>query len=144
VQCADRLRGIAKIKGGIDLNIVVLAGGYSPERDVSLSSGSLIANALMKTGHKVLMLDLYEGIDLEELSEEQYQTLFCDNKTYTYKVPSNEPNLEELRKNSNNGRSLIGKNVLELCKYSDIVFIALHGGIGENGQIQAMLDNLRN
>jgi len=43
------------------MRIVVLAGGMSPERDVSLSSGSLIANALLANGHEVLLLDLYLG-----------------------------------------------------------------------------------
>ena len=47
------------------MNIVVLAGGLSPEREVSLTSGSLIANALMKNGHRVLLLDVYLGMDLE-------------------------------------------------------------------------------
>jgi D-alanine-D-alanine ligase len=37
------------------MNIVVLAGGLSPEREVSLTSGSLIANALMKNGHAVCL-----------------------------------------------------------------------------------------
>jgi len=40
------------------MKIVVLAGGLSPERDVSLSSGSLIANSLMESGHDVLLLDI--------------------------------------------------------------------------------------
>ena len=44
------------------MNIVVLAGGLSPERNVSLTSGSLITAALKKKGHKVLMIDVYEGI----------------------------------------------------------------------------------
>ncbi|MBT2814263.1 hypothetical protein [Staphylococcus coagulans] len=44
------------------MNIIVLAGGLSDERDVSLSSGAQIANALIKNGHKVLMLDLYLGL----------------------------------------------------------------------------------
>ena len=44
------------------MKIVVLAGGYSPEREVSLCSASLIANALMRKGHRVLLLDVYEGI----------------------------------------------------------------------------------
>ena len=39
------------------MKIIVLAGGYSPEREVSLSSGSLIANALMEQGHEVFFLD---------------------------------------------------------------------------------------
>ena len=44
------------------MKIVVLAGGLSPERDVSLSSGSMIANALREAGHRVVMVDVYEGI----------------------------------------------------------------------------------
>lgn len=43
---------IGQKKGHI-MKIIVLAGGYSPEREVSLSSGSLIANALMEQGHEV-------------------------------------------------------------------------------------------
>ena len=123
------------------MKIAVLAGGYSPERDVSLSSGSLIANALTKLGHKVLLLDLYEGIEVES---NDYENLFRDDKTYEYKVNSAEPDLEELKRKNNNGNSLIGKNVLEICKYADIVFVALHGGIGENGELQAVFDILRN
>ena len=120
------------------MNIVVLAGGYSPERDVSLTSGSLVANALMKTKHKVVLLDLYEGTD-----ETNYQALFRDDKAYSYKVNNIEPDLEELKRKNNNGDSFIGKNVIEICKYADIAFIALHGGMGENGQIQAMFDVMR-
>ena len=44
------------------MKIIVLAGGYSPEREVSLSSGSLIANALMEQGHEVFFLDPWPGI----------------------------------------------------------------------------------
>ncbi|HGK7787663.1 TPA: D-alanine--D-alanine ligase, partial [Streptococcus pyogenes] len=43
------------------MKIVVLAGGLSNERDVSLSSGSKIANALISKGHDVLLMDLYYG-----------------------------------------------------------------------------------
>ena len=44
------------------MKIVVLAGGLSPEREVSLSSGTLIANALIGRGHRVLLLDVYRGM----------------------------------------------------------------------------------
>lgn len=108
------------------MNIVVLAGGYDPERDVSLSSGSLIANTLMKTGNKVLLLDLYEGIDIPETIKEGYGSLFRDDKAYSHEIAGTEPDLEMLKKRCNNGDSFIGKNVIELCKYADIVFIALH------------------
>ena len=44
------------------MNIVVLAGGLSHERDVSLSSGSQIANALRRSGHRVVLVDAYVGL----------------------------------------------------------------------------------
>ena len=43
------------------MKIVVLAGGISTERDVSLISGAMIYNALKKNGHKVILLDVYLG-----------------------------------------------------------------------------------
>ena len=48
------------------MNIVVLAGGLSPERNVSLVSGSLIAESLVSSGHKVLLLDVYTGTVIPE------------------------------------------------------------------------------
>lgn len=119
------------------MKIVVLAGGFSPERDVSLSSGSLIANALMKRGHQVVLIDAYLGID--EIPEED--KLFSVSRTYTHTVPPREPDLEALRKASGNGRALLGPNVIDCCRLADCVFIAMHGGMGENGQLQATLDS---
>ena len=46
------------------MKITVLAGGLSHERDVSLSSGSLVAGALVRCGHEVCLVDLYTGLDL--------------------------------------------------------------------------------
>ena len=43
------------------MNIIVLAGGLSTERDVSLVSGSGITQALRKRGHHVIMLDVFLG-----------------------------------------------------------------------------------
>ena len=45
------------------MNIVVLAGGISTERDVSLVSGRGIYNALKSNGHKVILLDVYLGYE---------------------------------------------------------------------------------
>ena len=52
------------------MKIVVLAGGLSPERDVSLSSGSLIANALLDNGHGVILWDVYQKIDPKDSYDE--------------------------------------------------------------------------
>lgn len=43
------------------MNIVILAGGLSPERDVSLSSGAKIAAALQSRSHRVCLVDLFLG-----------------------------------------------------------------------------------
>lgn len=121
------------------MKIVVLAGGFSPERDVSLSSGSLIANALMDRGHEVALLDLFYG------TEEQppWQGLFHrreEGKQFSYTIPEDAPDLEMLWKESSNGRSMVGTQVVEVCRSADLVFLALHGAMGENGQIQALFD----
>ena len=50
------------------------------------------------------------------------------------------PNLNELIA-SHGGRTVpVGEGVIELCRASDCVFLALHGDVGENGQLQALLD----
>ena len=124
---------------GYIMKIVVIAGGLSPERDVSLSSGSLIANALIDAGYKVCLVDLYIGVETENFDE-----LFVDlnsEKRYKYAVPEHEPDLNKLKKEVNNGKSLIGKNVIEICKYADLAFLGLHGDIGENGKLQAVFDS---
>lgn len=41
------------------MKIVVLAGGLSPERNVSLSSGTMIAHALRGLGHQAALVDMY-------------------------------------------------------------------------------------
>ena len=49
-----------------DMNIVVLAGGLSTERDVSLTTGNMVSNALKKKGHRVLLLDVFMGYSDKE------------------------------------------------------------------------------
>ena len=119
------------------MKIIVLAGGYSPEREVSLTSGSLIANALIENGHRVCLLDVYEGLPALPADPDE---LFHSDATYSHSVKEEVPDLEALRARCDNGDALIGKNVLELCRRADIVFLALHGAMGENGQLQATLD----
>ena len=116
------------------MNIVVLTGGLSMERDVSLASGSLIANALRDSGHNAVLVDLYYGIDKEKMN-------FNDmSSRYKYKIPETEPDLEALVKANGGRRDPIGKNVIEFCKMADVTFLALHGGVGENGKLQALLE----
>ena len=48
------------------MNIVVLAGGLSTERDVSFKTGSMVAKALKENGHKVILLDVFMGYSDKE------------------------------------------------------------------------------
>ena len=119
------------------MKIVVLAGGYSPEREVSLTSGSLIANALIENGHRVLLLDVYVG--MRELPDD-VESLFVKVPYPVHRVGTSVPDLAALRESCENGDALIGANVLRLCSMADKTFLALHGSMGENGQLQATLD----
>ena len=120
------------------MKIVVLAGGLSPERDVSLSSGALIANALMESGYEVMLLDLFFGTDSRDFPPVYHS--HKDSVQFSYQIPSAAPDLEAIRAESKTPHSLIGPGVLEICREADSVFLALHGSIGENGQLQAVLD----
>lgn len=119
------------------MKITVLAGGLSPERDVSLSSGALIAASLIRSGHKVALADVYVGVSLDGGAD----ALFVSNPPAPYRVSESEPDLEKIIAENGGRRTLIGPGILELCAAADVVFIAMHGAMGENGQLQATLDN---
>ena len=119
------------------MKIAVLAGGYSPERDVSLTSGSLIANALIDEGNSVCLADVYVGINTQG---RDYSEMFTTKKYPEYSVENSIPDLDALKASCNNGDAFIGKGIIELCRAADVVFMALHGAMGENGQLQATLD----
>jgi D-alanine-D-alanine ligase len=117
------------------MKITVLAGGLSHEREVSLSSGSLIAGALIRRGHEVCPVDLYTGLAIDG-----GVPAFTRKPIEPYAVSRSVPDLEALKRSTGNGERRIGAGVLDLCREADAVFIALHGDVGENGQLQALLD----
>ncbi len=120
------------------MKIVVLAGGLSPERDVSFSSGALIANALMENGHEVMLLDLFLGTDHPDFPPVFRKS--GEAPPYSFQIPEKAPDLAAVRAMSPDPESLIGPGILEHCRAADAAFLALHGSIGENGQLQALLD----
>ena len=120
----------------LTLKIAVLAGGYSPERDVAFLSGSLIANSLCRSGHEVALLDVffpYTGVKDE--------SAFTTDGNFMYTIPKTPPDLAALRA-SVPGNALIGDGVLDICRLADVVFLALHGGMGEDGRLQAILSSM--
>ncbi len=124
------------------MNIVVLAGGLSTERDVSITSGTMVAGALRKCGHKVVLLDVFMGYehdecDIEKLFEEGYD--FTENLGVREIIPDLKKIKAQRRDQS---ERFLGEHVEEICRYADICFLALHGENGENGRLQATFDLL--
>ena len=121
------------------MKIVVLAGGISSERDVSILSGSKIAAALRSKGHQVVTIDPYIGCEqpldsVDSLFEANYD--FTDNAVIGTKAPDIEAVKQSRKKQSG---EYFGDHVLEICRAADIAFLGLHGGEGEDGTIQAAL-----
>ncbi len=117
------------------MKITVLCGGLSPERDVSLSSGSLIAGALSRRGHEVCLVDLYTGKHIFGGA-----ATFSRDPVEPYFVKTAVPDLAALMKTTGHGTRRIAPEIPALCHAADAVFVALHGDVGENGQLQAFLD----
>ena len=126
-----------------DLNVVVLAGGLSNERNLSLKSGYIVSKLLKEKGYRVILLDAYMGYDEKEIS---IPDAFADAEKYSLepqKISDDIPDLWAVRKRrKDQSGAYFGPNVLQICRQSDLVFIALHGANGENGKVQACFDLL--
>jgi len=123
------------------MDIVVLCGGYSPERNVSLSGGTVITDALRSKGHRVVPVDMYIG--LEDYPRELSEIFDSPPLLNMARVGEREPDLTELKKSRRlKSGSLFGDRTLEVCAMADIVFIAMHGICGEDGRVQAALELL--
>ncbi|MGI5979004.1 MAG: D-alanine--D-alanine ligase [Oscillospiraceae bacterium] len=121
------------------MKIVVLCGGISSERDVSITSGTMVAQALRERGHQVVLLDSFFGFP--EPYDKPEDLFTKDNAFEPVLVGEKEPDIEKIkasRKQANN--SILGDNVFEICRAADITFFALHGEDGENGTLQAAFD----
>lgn len=108
------------------MRIAVLMGGTSAERDVSLASGIRVAQALRSSGHEVISIDTAVG----KLSASDEAALLQGGVLKT--IPPDVQSLVKL------DRQLPRK--LGGLPDVDVVFLALHGGRGEDGTIQALLD----
>lgn len=123
------------------MDIVVLAGGLSTERDVSFTTGNMVSKALRRNGHRVILLDVFMGYSDQE---EDLEGIFDRSEEASVKVegiPETAPDLEKVKKSrKDQSECFFGPNVIALCRMADIVFMALHGENGENGKVQAAFD----
>jgi len=103
-------------------------GGTSAERDVSLASGAGVVAGLKQAGHEVVPIDTAHG----------YHALKMDEVKQIEKVKAQPPSIQELQKYAGE-LTIQAVNSADL-RGVDVIFIILHGGAGENGTIQALLD----
>ena len=124
------------------MKIVVLAGGLSTERGVSLASGAGACRALRENGHQAIFVDMFLGLPtLPDPAEAIFDA--PDGLCPEVRIAPEAPDLEAVRAGRpDKSPSLLGPNVLEVCRMADLVFLGLHGMDGEDGRIQATLDLL--
>ncbi len=120
------------------MNIVVLAGGTSSERDVSLVTGTMIYKALKETKHQVILLDVFLGYEDDLTNIFELEKDWSENISAVKEQNPDINQIKALRKDNSN--NFFGQGVIEICSKSDIVFLALHGENGEDGKIQAAFD----
>jgi D-alanine-D-alanine ligase len=111
------------------MKITVLLGGTSSERNVSLASGLRVCAALRERGHRVTPLDPAKGV-LDAVTE---------SRLAASGVGTIPPTPEELRELERDALTPVLGTLPEV-RGADVVFLALHGGQGEDGTIQAVLD----
>lgn len=123
------------------MKVVVLAGGTSTERDVSLITGTGVYKALKSKGHEVVLIDVYLGYEGDDA-----ENIFSVDKDWSEgikAVSTKNPDIAEVIKlRKDGGKSFFGPNVIKICEQADVVFMGLHGANGEDGKVQATLELL--
>ncbi len=124
------------------MKIVVLGGGISTERQVSLVSATSVCKALRSKGHKAIFVDMYMGLEgYDGTLEDAFDVPdgFCGSVA----IEKTEPDLEAVKASRKlKSPSHLGSGVLDICALADCVFLGLHGKDGEDGKIQAALELL--
>ena len=109
------------------MKVLVLAGGDSNERTVSLNSGKAVYDALTRLGHIAYALDPSSGKSL----------LASDGSFIEFKKDGSG---RAAAPTKSSGWSLAKTLGSPAFQDIDIVFITLHGGSGENGKLQCLLE----
>jgi D-alanine-D-alanine ligase len=111
------------------MNIAVLMGGTSEERSVSLASGRAVMDALRSGGHEVHAVDTARG----------YVPPDEEDRLLGATVGATPPDIRELAE-ARRGSLSLAVAELPVVREADVAFIVLHGGEGENGKVQAVLE----
>ncbi len=110
------------------MKIAVLFGGTSEERDVSIASAAQVIPVLRSLGHDVFAVDTATG----RLPPPEERKML---EASVAAEPPSSKDIADMR-----GRATALSAAAFSIQDVDVVFLALHGGAGEDGRIQAMLD----
>ena len=113
------------------MRITVLTGGASAERDVALASARQVVPALRGLGHAVVVVDTVTGFVPESREAEHLLG----------RVAATWPSVADLERRER-AFLLTALGALPEVREADAVFLALHGGRGEDGTIQTLLETL--
>jgi D-alanine-D-alanine ligase len=111
------------------MRVTVLTGGTSAERDVALASAVQVIGALRSRGHEVAVVDTAKGYIPESDEPAQLSGV----------VGAEPPSIAQLQV-LERGLLLSGLANLAVVREADVLFLALHGGRGEDGTIQTLLE----
>ena len=111
------------------MKVTVLTGGTSAERDVALASAVQVVAALRKCGHEVAVVDTARGY-IPEAEE---------GRELGGAVGIAPPSIDKLRA-LERGLLVSGLSDLQVVRGAEVIFLALHGGTGEDGTLQSLLE----
>ena len=102
------------------MKIIVLAGGLSTERDVSLSSAAGICRTLLEKGHDAFLLDVFMGLEHAPENLEDVFTLPDHGLDIVKNISTEEPDLNAVKASRpDQSDCFFGPNVIELCRLAD-------------------------
>jgi D-alanine-D-alanine ligase len=111
------------------VRVTVLTGGTSSERDVALASAVQVIAALRARGHEVAVVDTARGF----IPESDERSMLSGA------VGVEPPSIGQLHA-LERGLLLSGLGNLAVVRDADVLFLALHGGRGEDGTLQTLLE----
>ena len=107
------------------MRIAVICGGPSAERGISLNSARSVMDHLTPLGHEIV-------------------PIYCDTQKHFYRLLpsqlySNTPSDFDF-KLKHTATPLTAEAFIDECRKVDLVFPAVHGAFGEDGELQEMLE----
>jgi D-alanine-D-alanine ligase len=111
------------------MRVTVLTGGTSAERDVAIASAVQVIVALRSGGHEVAVVDTARG----------YIPPADEASLLSGSVGTEPPSIDQLH-SLEQGLLLSGLANLAVVRNAEVLFLALHGGRGEDGTLQTLLE----